>query len=434
MLRVLTIITAVLLFVSSNGLSAEELVLRSGKVLQMRDWSDTEAGNLLRQLEIHQAEESNWDDIERWLSLIKEVVDLGSDAVPELMKHLDETPNDETKMLRTQVFILRAIGDRRAMPALIRNIVKCYQPSTSDYGLSCKDGELLKFARKHEANQFQQRDKGFGYGRPVTETFGTLGIWTQQSTLEPGIHFVQADENDTDRQKQLKRSLYESYARQWEQWWEQHWKEYVKADAYTPVGLKITEEAPIIEKLDRDAARKETGGSSGLRVESPFENDAVHVFYDLDTGRFGPLPVKYRKLDDDQLRTAKDELVDWAWSEGYDLMGWQEEIEGKTSYLVIPIAMDAWQVLPGTNTQTSLIHIEQIGRKVDGNIDEVKVSQQGQRFVFVTNENTVGVFSLDKVDPNKGGFVKFRFDPEAVERAYFNPGWVISTKALVVPR
>ena len=64
---------------------------------------------------------------------------------------------------------LRAIGDPRAVPALIRAIPRTLLPCSSDYGLIVDDKELTEFMQKHDLRQ----GKGgtyFDLGRPVRES------------------------------------------------------------------------------------------------------------------------------------------------------------------------------------------------------------------------------------------------------------------------
>src|SRR5438552_16802014 len=58
------------------------------------------------------------DETELWCTLMRELVAVGRAAVPELCAELDRTTENRT--LRRFGFALRAIGDPRAAPALIR--------------------------------------------------------------------------------------------------------------------------------------------------------------------------------------------------------------------------------------------------------------------------------------------------------------------------
>src|SRR5580704_10340990 len=56
--------------------------------------------------------------VEEWTGAMRELVRIGSPAVPELVAELDRTERPVT--LRGLAFTLRAIGDPRAVPSLIR--------------------------------------------------------------------------------------------------------------------------------------------------------------------------------------------------------------------------------------------------------------------------------------------------------------------------
>ena len=78
------------------------------------------------------------DETELWCNLLRELVAVGPVAVPQMCAELDRTT--ENRMLRRLGFALRAIGDPRAVPALIRAIPKTLLPSSSDYGLNVGRG------------------------------------------------------------------------------------------------------------------------------------------------------------------------------------------------------------------------------------------------------------------------------------------------------
>jgi hypothetical protein len=76
-----------------------------------------------------------------WAMRIKGLVEQGPDAVTDLISELDATDND--MMLRTLGFVLRAIGDKRAVPALIRALPRTLRKPGSNMGLRAEDKELL---------------------------------------------------------------------------------------------------------------------------------------------------------------------------------------------------------------------------------------------------------------------------------------------------
>ena len=118
------------------------------------------------------------DETELWCTLMRELVAIGRDAVPQLCAELDQTT--ENMMMRRLGFALRAIGDKRATPALIRAIPKSLVPACSDYGLIVKDAALTKFMQTHGLNS---RPGGtyFNFGRPVRNN------WRAACSDRPGF-------------------------------------------------------------------------------------------------------------------------------------------------------------------------------------------------------------------------------------------------------
>jgi hypothetical protein len=60
--------------------------------------------------------------VEEWVGALRELIRIGKPAVPELVAELDRT--DRVTTVRGLAFTLRGIGDRRAVPALIRALGK----------------------------------------------------------------------------------------------------------------------------------------------------------------------------------------------------------------------------------------------------------------------------------------------------------------------
>ncbi len=71
-------------------------------------------------------------DSKRWAKAAFDLVQIGKPAVPALIEELDRTT--ENRPLRSLGFTLRAIGDPRAVPALIRAIPRTLVPAGSDFG------------------------------------------------------------------------------------------------------------------------------------------------------------------------------------------------------------------------------------------------------------------------------------------------------------
>ncbi len=79
---------------------------------------------------------------EQWLFTLKQLSDVGADAIPELCRELDQTQND--MMMRSMEFVLRAIDDQRAVPALIRVIPKTLLKPGADMSLQVGDEAIVK--------------------------------------------------------------------------------------------------------------------------------------------------------------------------------------------------------------------------------------------------------------------------------------------------
>ena len=250
------------------------------------------------------------DETEVWCTLMRELVAIGPPAVPALCAELDAT--NEQRMMRRLGFALRAIGDPRAVPALIRAIPKTLQPPMSDYGLLVGDADLTKFMQQHD-NADDDRGQYFNFGRPVREVFSALKRLTKQKLGDgeiSGVH-LSVDPNSEKAQ----RRLYHAQAERWQAWWEAHWREFTSDEAYSHVGLPV--EPPLgpqpITALG--AQPKLDEGTSGIVLSPPGESG--RKFLDLDTGLDPNWPDSIPK---DQQSTTQGELALWAAQQGVDLM------------------------------------------------------------------------------------------------------------------
>src|SRR5436190_1459464 len=112
-----------------------------------------------------------FDDIDIYARQIRQLAEIGKPAVPALTAALDKTSRD-TEM-RLLAFTLRAIGDPRAVPALIRAIPKTLLPPGSDCGMSVSDRQVLKFMQSNDLDGSSEKPAAFrdnfSMGRPVRE-------------------------------------------------------------------------------------------------------------------------------------------------------------------------------------------------------------------------------------------------------------------------
>ena len=169
----------------------------------------------------------------KWASAIRELITIGNPAIPRLIDELDSVDRmtNQERELRTLGFVLRGIGDARAVPALIRALPYTLQPARSDYGLSVEDRELLRFMQEHDKNRTNGRDD-FSFGRPINEILPALQQLTGVTGLIPGnqddqayrnIHYIFLGGND-----EANRKLFLQFAECWADWWAKNWQFHVK--------------------------------------------------------------------------------------------------------------------------------------------------------------------------------------------------------------
>ncbi len=226
---------------------------------------------------------------EEWAQTIRELATIGKDAVPELVAELDRTDRDAT--LRSLAFSLRAIGDPRAVPALIRAIPKALRPPGSDCGVNIADPDLRTFMKAH---QNYDRADDVCCGRPVNEIIPALERITKHRE-PPDI-----GENDPLRgvfltgnvqQQARQRALFEQRQQRWQAWWSQHWQEFVGQEELKSVELpKRREDVVEMAGIARFGALFPTGPQVRLGpvrmlrlTRSVYWNARSHL--DFDTGR-----------------------------------------------------------------------------------------------------------------------------------------------------
>jgi RNA polymerase sigma factor (sigma-70 family) len=185
-----------------------------------------------------------------WPKAIRSLVMIGRPAVPELVALLDRTDNDST--LRAMGFTLRAIGDPRACPALIRALARTSVLS-SDCGFDVNDHELAAFMQLHQlgltnadfedflkshnigpgpgaeaaAIAWKLSQAGDGrvmYGRAIREIAGALEAITHHKEGKPGNIDAR---DDTPAALDAARAKHVQFSKQWQTWWDRHKNEFV---------------------------------------------------------------------------------------------------------------------------------------------------------------------------------------------------------------
>lgn len=372
------------------------------------------------------------DECELWCLLMRELVAIGPKAVPWICDELDRTQED--RALRRLVFALRAIGDPRAVPTLIRAIPRTLVPPSSDYGLLVADNELTAFMQKHDLDK-GSKGHYFNFGRPVREVFGTLHALTKQDfgDLEvSGIH-----RSEDPRRQALQRRLFQRQATRWQTWWEANWRTFTEDEAYRSCRVEL-EDTVLPPPLDPDAVGKTArvvGEGSGYVASPAIEtgNYAWH-FYDLDTGYHRRWPAEFPAAE-----AALDarQLADWAAENGIDLMCvTHRAADGTETFVLKGLGMTVQEIalrdarnlersvaagaLPkGRPVEELLMHYDETAKRLVPNADGA--------FLFTTREGSVGLIqTTDRVTkaaditgmteaPRGVGFHKgVRFDLKAI--------------------
>jgi hypothetical protein len=318
------------------------------KVAQEKPGEKPEKSKVRKALDRLQNLEGNFFDAKDGFAIsIREIVLVGKDGVPELIDELDSTQNE--RMMRCLGFALRAIGDKRAIPALVRALPKtCLSPS-SDYGAKVDDPELMAFMMKHDNDEEDRQPDMFGFGRPVVEIGFALRKLSGQKFDE--LELMHVFLNGSDHQKKQQRMLYQRCAERWEKWWNANWKEQVTDEKYSLVNLYVRKDLENARVFPHGPLVRFGEPMDGMILQSVFmpkEEGAVPlgtmVFLDLDTNRWGAVP--------EQLRSARgkpekvDEIATWAAREGYDLMGTEYTVPGedRPHFMLRSLGLTAWQV------------------------------------------------------------------------------------------
>jgi RNA polymerase sigma factor (sigma-70 family) len=306
----------------------------SDKPAEKRPSSDV--GKLLQKLKELRSKAGE----DEWARVLRDLVQLGPAAVPDLIAALDAT--DDEFMLRCLAFVVRGIGDKRAVPALIRALPRTCAPPSSDYGFIAQDADLRAFMQKH-----QQRDRMGGmyysFGRAINEFRVTLHKFTGSKHGEEEI--IGVFREGTPRQQYLQRALYQRCAERWAKWWQQHWKEHVSDERYARVNLVPLREEPAVAAAFPEGAQAVITGRHGNHLlESVRDPKARTVFLDLDTGRASALPKQLRAAPGQPERL--DDILAWAAREGFDLMGTEYLPPGgrKPHYVLRGLGLSVWQI------------------------------------------------------------------------------------------
>lgn len=357
------------------------------------------------------------DPAQVWVRAIKFLVDHQEEALPALIEQLDREQRDHP--ISKLAFALRAIGDPRAVPALIRALPRTLLPPRSDYGLLLKDADddLIRFAQTHD---LYDRTNGssayFGYGRAFREVALTLQKLTKQDLGEMELNFVHLDDSPT--RHDLQREQFHIVARRWADWWEANWQTMLDDPAYAQVNL-----APLAAAKPPSAGRGEPPAGPGVNLQegrSGWIIQSAHdsrkrCFVDLDTRREGGWPASLPPLK--EIGADSPKLLAWARQEGFDLMGvtFTPPGESEPLYCLQPLDMPAWKITPQEHRRLpqAMAGAEPypLARPVNVMIPQRTVTPPydheygGDSFLFVTREGTAGIIRMTAQVPEANAAV-----------------------------
>lgn len=257
-----------------------------------------------------------------WAGAIRELILIGSDALPELLRELETTDRDAT--LRALGFTLRGIGDARAVPYLIRAIPKTLRRPGSDCGVVVSDPELMGFMLQFDRSPGEQRH--FSYGRPVNEILDALqtlaghveppGGAEQDQLRHIFLRGTEAEQTEQRRQFQARQEA-------WQKWWSENWRLFVTEDERDPP--KFAPRKDLVERagIDKFGPLFPTGPDVRLgpvqdvKLQSAnFWDGKSHI--DFDTGRVFEYLERDRNRDRIENPDDARQIMAWYQENGID--------------------------------------------------------------------------------------------------------------------
>lgn len=240
-----------------------------------------------------------------WAEASRELHQIGSPAVPQLCAELlgAARPLEISALTR----ILRMIGDRRAVPALIKRLEMDVPDKISDFGgLKTGDAELDQFMSLYD----DRAHAGFDFGRPITELRGALETLTGHSEGTDYLSFNKNGEVTKKMEDDLAKRRRDG-ARRWRAWWEANkssllnsdqlaqaelWARPAVGDTVEPAGLAafgpmipsgpgITFDPPIEATLQPDAMVANSTVDFDKGVTSAYVENGGH---DASASRYMP--------------------------------------------------------------------------------------------------------------------------------------------------
>jgi beta-lactamase regulating signal transducer with metallopeptidase domain len=283
-----------------------------------------------------------FDDVAIYSRQVKELVDIGKPAVPALCTALDHTDHDAS--LRLLGFTLRAIGDPRAVPALIRAIPKTLLPPGSDCGVVVGDPDLLTFMQSNDLDAVQplRENSSFAMDRPVREICGALAKITVAHVDEGEIAFVFL--NGGEQQRAAEREAYHAAASRWADWWRTNHLQFVTDSEMGEVSL------PALPAVDRGPTPTRFLTGTNIKVS---EGVGGMILAPVETGQNCCLSLSLNcsvglppQLSTTNGTAPLENISAWAAKARIDLFGvrYLDRQSGKSYYSLRGVGLQAWEI------------------------------------------------------------------------------------------
>lgn len=312
----------------------------------LANWRSTsETARLLEKLQ-DVIESGGYPD-EAWQVTLFQIYQQGEQAVPDLIRELDHT--QDGRMLVSICFVLRGIGDKRAIPAVIRAFPKSLQTlwGGSRYKTEVEQ-DVLAFLRLCDIDG-EDEDNSFDLSHPNREVARTLQRLSGTQLMEDELNWISLLDwpflaGKTNKQRL---ALFVRAAGQWQQWWEAEgyqlvedvsWREFELPTYHLPIEV----DAPLSENL------RSISGMTGFILSTADQDgeyaDSASVFFDLDTCRTSRGPERWRHSPWSTAERA--EVEQWALKEGFDLVGdYYHSEEGERTFAIRRLGgLKVWQV------------------------------------------------------------------------------------------
>ncbi|QDV41571.1 Regulatory protein BlaR1 [Stieleria neptunia] len=338
-----------------------------------------------------------------WARAIKFLTEHPETALPALIKTIDNEQRDHP--ISKLAFALRAIGDARAVPALIRALPRTLLPGRSDFGLLLEeDVELRRFMQQHDLGKGSVGTT-FDYGRAFREVTGALRRLTNQQFNEMELNWIRLKGSKT--QRDAAQQQFDRVARRWADWWEANWRDHVDDPVYSDVNLKPSSDADVAptgarQPLAGPSVEIISGGSGGI-IQSVHDT-GKKCFFDLDTGRQADWPNELPPLGKTQLDST--EFRDWARREGFDVAGITYTPDGGTEplYCLMPLGLSVWKISEEDHRNLPAMALGQQPYPLSNPVELLvprrtvpkprDAQHSGDSFLFVTREGTTGIIRL----------------------------------------